>query len=280
MCINSRDLKKLRRTAEATHVPPGLFAAEQIWFYLSKYNILWRWDKKNIKAATYEMRLGKKAIRWEEEALIEFDIEKEGHLTLKPNSLTFVTTYERFDLPYDIIARYNLKSQLVHKGLLLGTGPIVDPGFKSHIVIPLHNFSCRNVEIGYKENFISVEFTKMLDPEKVLISGLAENSRYNPSRNKSVDDFFKKTYRVGSSVMNALKEGDQLKEDARNLMIKFSNIGTIAIAGALVSIFSLIFSMSTDLADIIEKYNKSIEKVNLLEEKINNIPPYMLLKFK
>ena len=46
------------------------------------------------------------------------------------NSITFVQIESKIRLPNYIALRFNLRIQHVHRGLLLGTGPLVDPGFQ------------------------------------------------------------------------------------------------------------------------------------------------------
>ena len=89
------------------------------------------------------MRIGGKVLTWNKGEKVEYrlgdqdDLNKKlrSKVVLKPNSLTFVTTIEKFNLPKDIIARFNLKSKWVHQGLLLGTGPIVDPELNANPVL-------------------------------------------------------------------------------------------------------------------------------------------------
>lgn len=69
-------------------------------------------------------------------------------------------------LPAYLIARFNLKIRFIYKGLLLGTGPIVDPGFQGRLSIPLHNLTENEYEIKGGESIIAMEFTK-ISPNKL-----------------------------------------------------------------------------------------------------------------
>lgn len=154
-------------------IEQGMLSSPHIHFCIKKFNIIENYDESCIKSSSYDMRLGSKFLTWENEKRVEFYIGKEEDknrnifksIDLKPNSLSFITTIEKFNLPKDIIARFNLKSKWVHQGLLLGTGPIVDQELQAHILIPLHNFSSENITLYYGEKIISVEFTKTLNPD-------------------------------------------------------------------------------------------------------------------
>jgi hypothetical protein len=53
-----------------------------------------------------------------------------------------------------------LKIDYVYQGLLLGTGPQVDPGYVGQIYIPLHNLTNQPVEIYLNESFVSIDFVR------------------------------------------------------------------------------------------------------------------------
>lgn len=273
--MHKDDYANVERTINEKEIYPGLFSGAQIYYYLKNHKIVIGYKKELIKNATYEMRLGNRAIRWDNAEKEEMNVKDKGKLRLKPNSLTFVTTIEKFNLPVDIIARFNLKSKYVHKGLLLGTGPIVDPEFQSRIVIPLHNFSSEPVTIDYGDPFISVEFTKCLvhDPGY-------EGYVYKSNKNKSIpeEEFFAKTFAVGSSVMKSLEESQRVKEATEKSLEKFKTIGYLAILASIIAILTLFFMMFQSLSSaqiIAVEAKKDVEqleyKIENLEQAINNL---------
>jgi hypothetical protein len=79
------------------------------------------------------------------------------------NSLVYIRLKQRLRLPFYIIGRHNLKIRYVYKGLLLGTGPQVDPGFQGSLFIPLHNFTTSDVKVyitGEENPFVSIDFVR------------------------------------------------------------------------------------------------------------------------
>ena len=64
--------------------------------------------------------------------------EKLDGFDLAPNSIAFVALEPCFRIPEYMALRFNLKIKHIYKGLLLGTGPLVDPGFSGKLFIPLH----------------------------------------------------------------------------------------------------------------------------------------------
>ncbi|MGH7047122.1 MAG: hypothetical protein ACREE2_12125 [Stellaceae bacterium] len=89
----------------------------------------------------------------------ELDVRNE--LILEQNSLCYVTLQPTFRLPAYIADRFNLLIRDVYRGLLVGTGPLVDPGFVGRLSIPLHNFTSNKYPLRADEGFVYFEFTKL-----------------------------------------------------------------------------------------------------------------------
>ena len=84
---------------------------------------------------------------------------------LPGNSIAYLWMKEKLLLPEYIAARFNLHIRHVHKEILLGTGPLVDPGFFGNLLIPLHNLTNNDYELDGGEGIIWVEFTKVNEHE-------------------------------------------------------------------------------------------------------------------
>ena len=153
-------------------IAPALLNSADIKTYIDMGCIIAKdsFDSELLKPASYEMRfLGK---------LYDWTINDEGQLKprcreicpdkptiLYQNSITYLWMKEKLFLPEYIAARFNLHIRHVHKGLLLGTGPLVDPGFSGNLLIPLHNLTDNDYEIIGGNGFIWVEFTKLTHNE-------------------------------------------------------------------------------------------------------------------
>jgi len=257
---------------ELRRVRPGLLSSPHIALYASKRWLVDGDDKNNLGPCSYNMRisgpilLSRNGIT-EEFTLCDIDDEnqkKRTKVVLEPNSLTFFTTKEKFKLPRDVIARYNLKSKWVHQGLLLGTGPMVDPELHANILIPLHNFSSRRIEILNDEQIIMVEFTKTLDPEDKFTTTEGEELAYvsNGSKGTGLRGYIKRTGGLPeSSVSSTLAMEKDERDDFKK---KFKLAKTISIYGGIVFVISLcallyqVFSLVSDINQYAISYNSSI----------------------
>jgi deoxycytidine triphosphate deaminase len=118
---------------------------------------------EDLKPASYAFRL-EGLCRDEKGDLVE--IEEGDDFDLKPNSIAFVTLEPYLRLPDYIALRFNLKIKNVYRGLLLGTGPLVDPGFEGRLSIPLHNLTANSYRFRGGDTMIWVEFTKLSPNER------------------------------------------------------------------------------------------------------------------
>jgi deoxycytidine triphosphate deaminase len=91
----------------------------------------------------------------------EGKVDKANRLKLPPNSITYLQPDTFLRLPNYLAARFNLTIREIHRGILVGTGPLVDPGYVGQLLIPLHNLTNNTYTIQWDEPVIWVEFTKL-----------------------------------------------------------------------------------------------------------------------
>lgn len=242
---------------ELQSIPSGMLSSPQIKTYFNHNFLIINPEIANLKGATYDMRLGVSAYRFVNGNKEIFNLSEQDDANKKisktlefpPNSLTFITTLEEFKLPQDVIARYNLKSKFVHKGLLLGTGPIVDPEFEGYLYIPIHNFSSSPVYVDFGASIIVVEFTKTLSTLNDYIP--------NPSKKGILNHYLETAGPIESSVyapLLAYKQEIKENRDARNKWNKrFTWGGLISIFAVAIALASLTFTTLSTHIDTRQK---------------------------
>ncbi|MDP9316476.1 MAG: hypothetical protein M3R24_37430, partial [Chloroflexota bacterium] len=123
-------------------VLPALLNSADIYDYVAKTGMLYPFDASGLKSASYEVNLLGKCVIWDEGGNKQkITISKGDEFKLPKNSIAFVQVEPFIRLPDYIALRFNLKITHVYRGLLLGTGPLVDPGFEGPLYIPLHNLT-------------------------------------------------------------------------------------------------------------------------------------------
>lgn len=148
---------------KSKRIPPSLLSAEHIKDYVLATGLISPFytggKKPRLKKASYEGRVGSVAYTFEGGAIKVVPID-DKKIKIKANSIVFVECDLNFRLPEYIALRFNLQIKHVHRGLLLGTGPIVDPAFWGKLCIPLHNLTSEDYYLGENEGLIWIEFTK------------------------------------------------------------------------------------------------------------------------
>jgi deoxycytidine triphosphate deaminase len=136
----------------------GVLTSEHIRRYHELVGRIIRpFDPGLLKTASYELTLGTQhLVEGEDRTLSEGDPK----LRLPPNSLSFVSMQQVLLLPHYLVGRFDLAIRFIYQGLLLGTGPQVDPGFQGALSCPLHNISNQEIVIELGESFAKIDFAK------------------------------------------------------------------------------------------------------------------------
>ncbi len=136
----------------------GMLNSETIVRYHEKIGEMIRpFDLELLKPASYELTLGPRCLVEGKEKILT---ERMPHLVIPQNSIVFVSMQQVLCLPHYIVGRFDLAIDLIYRGLLLGTGPQVDPGFQGALGCPLHNISNEDIQMRLGEPFAKIDFVK------------------------------------------------------------------------------------------------------------------------
>lgn len=260
-------------------LPPSLLTAEQIKNYARVTGVLYPFDERYLKGATYEVGISKNAYYWDQKKKkIILSVSENGAkgITLEANSITFVETDVEFRLPQYLAIRFNLHIKLVHRGLLLGTGPIVDPGFRGRLLIPLHNLTSTPYTIAEGEKIIWIEFTKTLfrrtsselgyRPEK-------EDFRVFPKEKRWLepDKYFQKA-NAGNPIMSSISGfiGKTNKKINRAKAFLYG-LGTLGLLGLVVSVGGALYGSWSVYNNAIGIVRADETRKAQLEERVRHL---------
>lgn len=232
------------------NVPCALLSANHIAEYAKKTGMiaplfLGGGANSRMKKASYEGRVGRVAYEYNEQGkLVRTQIEKDTEiLVVKANSIVFVECDIEFRLPDFIAMRFNLHIRHVHRGLLLGTGPLVDPGYWGRLCIPLHNLTDADYPIPVKKGLIWMEFTKTShnsdeSTERRDLKESAEGRNPNSKKFWEIREFIMRSARqydigasvpIRSSIPVAMKEASDTAKKAKSAIRWYNGIGITAI---------------------------------------------------
>lgn len=162
-------------------IEAALLNSADIFKYVAKTGMIYPFNSDKLQGASYEVSIRGTIIWWDEkkkEEHIEELINPEDSFKLEPNSIAFVTLEPMFRIPDYMALRFNLKIVHVYKGLLLGTGPLVDPGFVGRLSIPLHNLTANTYTFHAGDGIIQMEFTKLSRNDIWLTQKINPSSLY------------------------------------------------------------------------------------------------------
>ena len=271
-------------------IEPALLNSRDIQRYVNMDCLLEKdsFDPRRMMPASYGIKFLGTLIHWQE--------EKDGNLKpqswpisegecvkIGKNSISYLWTEECLRLPEYIAARFNFRIREVHRGLLLGTGPMVDPGFGGRILIPLHNLTDNDYAYVGGDVLLWVEFTKVSTNDYWLAGGDRQERpkglKKFPSE-KAIDDphgYLKKAGVFGAGargVQSAFKgelgkatrvaeAADSTVKKMKKLFARYSFFGILAalvgVGGLLVSAFYLTFPVM-DKVDEQSDYVRALEK--------------------
>jgi deoxycytidine triphosphate deaminase len=136
----------------------GMLNAETIVRYHEAIGEMIRpFNPKLLKPASYELTLGPRCLVEGKDKILT---ERMPHLVIPQNSIVFVSMRQVLCLPHYIVGRFDLAIDFIYRGLLLGTGPQVDPGFQGALGCPLHNISNEDIQMRLDEPFAKIDFVK------------------------------------------------------------------------------------------------------------------------
>jgi dCTP deaminase len=133
-------------------------------------------DEDSMQAASYDMRLGKKAIitktvsieelkgKIQKEDVKDINVEKEESITIPGGGFALVTTLERIKLPNNYAGHIGMRTYYTRKGLSILSGLQIDPGWDGVLVLGLANLSPRSIILDYQDHLCTIEIHKLNRP--------------------------------------------------------------------------------------------------------------------
>ncbi|MBN3869514.1 hypothetical protein [Nostoc sp. JL33] len=279
-------------------IAPALLNSADIYDYVAATGMIYPFDPDKLKPASYEVNLLGKCVYWDEKGNKKVKYIDQGvDFTLKKNSIAFVTLEPTFRIPDYIALRFNLKITNIYKGLLLGTGPLVDPGFDGKLSIPLHNLTTNDYTFKGGDPLIWMEFTKLSPnkhwkPSNTKISPISRQGEYKPfpkAKNKNdVEGYLIKAYpgpirssipdviqNAQSSAEESSKSAKEAAEKAKSIEFRVTWGGLIAVIVSIIAVLAANWSIGQLFLNTYEyvystreKYGDQTQKIQSLEQEI------------
>jgi deoxycytidine triphosphate deaminase len=210
----------------------------------------------------------------------EKDVRRE--FELRPNSICYLTLRPYFRIPAYLAGRFNLLIRDVYRGLLVGTGPLVDPGFEGVLSIPVHNFTSNKYILRAGEGFVYFEFSKLswsnpkdtVKPTWVL-NPIETQPPFPKSKSKrrTLSDYIVEAT-GGGPAQNAIQQDiKRVKKLAKKASFTIGLVSTGAVIGAVLFLYTAISGFigvqqftraaQKDLSDSHEKLGSEVRALRL-----------------
>lgn len=199
------------------------------------------WDEDCFSNASYDLRLGNEYYipndKTEQEYFINHgtpilncpyrkkDDEKQIYLCSKDNDILrikpftsiVISTYEKLDIPENVVGRFDLRIKWALQGLILQVGTQIEPGYKGRLFGLLHNFSKKEICIPLKSRFLTVEFSYTIKPISPIIKG----KKRKPFNN--LKDFLDLNQAIDGTLENYLAEIRRLSDNMEDTKKKMED---------------------------------------------------------
>ncbi|MEM0232971.1 MAG: dCTP deaminase [Candidatus Nezhaarchaeales archaeon] len=177
---------------------------------VEKNNLIDPFDERCLGPASYDARVGSKALKPRAEGSPIVNLEREGILIIDTGEFVEVITLERFNMPNDVAGRIGLRSYYTRKGLQLFSGPQIDPGFKGNLIVSLFNAGPKPIMLRYGDSFCTIEFHKLESPVERPYSGPYQDQKDFPIENV---EFIAEA--KGVSLAEVIKVVRELRSDVK-----------------------------------------------------------------
>jgi len=126
-------------------------------------------DDTKIEPASYDARVGKWAFASSSKE--KLNLSEKGVLIVEPGEFAVVESRERVELDNRTAARLGLRSEYARHGLLMLSGPQIDPGFRGILVVRLINLAPKPIALPYEAPFLTLQFFRLGSPVTKPYSG-------------------------------------------------------------------------------------------------------------
>jgi deoxycytidine triphosphate deaminase len=238
-----------------------------------------------LKPASCAMRLLGEVHYWKgpdvgHAEAINRELRPEEELLLEPNSIVYVTLEPTLRMPDYIAARFNLTIRDIYRGVLVGTGPLVDPGFVGQIHLPLHNLTCNQYRLTGGEPIAWMEFTKI--SPSTQWSGHAprrDRAPYVPfperkQERRSIHDYLERRSptpvmsSITTSIQKAQRSAEASARAVTSTRFRITLASFAALATLALGLFAIYLQVESVIDDTNSKQTTLTRQVDQLEREV------------
>jgi deoxycytidine triphosphate deaminase len=193
-------------------------------------------SNKCLTPVGYDLRVGNEGFSWQKKTV--FNIEQEGKITIDANDIVVVRTLEDIHLSKKIGATIHSIVSLVALDRLSHISTTIDPGWQGKLLISIHNYGDRSVELEFRQRLCTICFYDTKSEAKESRGDKDRDELWLNLRRKATDE------KQRQEQLEKQKERDKQRA-ARQRIIYLSIFAVMALViGVGTSLFNPILGAS------------------------------------
>lgn len=141
----------------------------------SREIVLDPFDPARVEPASYDARVGNWAFASSSKE--KLNLAEKGVLIIEPGEFAVLESREYIELDNRTAGQLGLRSEYARRGLLMLSGPQIDPGFKGIIVVRMINLAPKSVALPHEAPFLTLQFFRLGHPVTKPYSGPHQGQR-------------------------------------------------------------------------------------------------------
>jgi len=126
-------------------------------------------DPSKVQPASYDARVGTWAFSSSSKERV--NLSQKGVLIVEPGEFAVLEPRERVQLDNRTAGQLGLRSEYARRGLLMLSGPQIDPGFSGVLVVRMVNLATKPIALPYEDPFLTIQFFRLSSPVQTPYAG-------------------------------------------------------------------------------------------------------------
>lgn len=131
--------------------------------------ILDPFDPARVEPASYDARVGTWAFASSSKE--KLNLSEKGVLVIDPGEFAVLETRERVELDARTAGQLGLRSEYAQRGLLMLSGPQIDPTFCGILTVRVINLAPKPIALPYEAPFLTLQFFRLSGPVATRYAG-------------------------------------------------------------------------------------------------------------
>lgn len=126
-------------------------------------------DPDKVEPASYDARVGRWA--FSSSSREKVNLGEKGVLVIEPGEFAVLETRETVELNEKTAGQLGLRSEYAQRGLLMLSGPQIDPTFNGILTVRVINLAPKPIALPFEAPFLTIQFFRLSNPVQKRYAG-------------------------------------------------------------------------------------------------------------